>query len=511
LVDFKLQANKEYLENVYVGIAARAEPKNPAGVLEVIMTKSPSPSRIRKIWMETQRFFEGLSALTPDSILSEIGDYCFRLKFKPRFSNEEGERRLKSMKYRMLEVDKFGFETKLPKSDLFWDGEFMYTTIRLEHYVLGKELRERQEHLMSLIEDVMSSGKTFAIVKIADKKVSIGIESYDFEKYIPTRTILVSPYLFAVIVPANLAVDLLYKKYSIKYEEFFCKVSDRLPLNTGILFFKKKFPLYVALDVMGRFAEYLLKKSYKTRTFKVIKKDSDKLLLEDADTDKVKISPEDPWLLRYEWKVGNKLGDGTTDLYHPNFMVKPNTLDIKSKDTYFELKIENSESVLNFKDLEPDISLKLYPSFFDFHFLKSSGERFNLFANVDKRVHPALGIFSARPYLLSDLEKILELWSIINPENGKLTRTQIKKLEQVCVTKVEEWFKEGPKLVKNPVSDEAYRRFVEASVKNVCKGRLSLKEEEKLVQSILSGMFFDVVELFITLRSYIPMEVERSG
>ncbi|MGF3499640.1 MAG: CRISPR-associated protein Csx11, partial [Candidatus Methanosuratincola sp.] len=252
---------KELLQDTYTGLYSRAEPQTPAGVLEVIMTKSPSPSRIRKIWVETRNFFEDLSAVSQSSVLSEIGDYCLRLKFKPRFSNEEDERRLKFMKYRIIEVEKMGFETELPKSDLFWDGEFMYTTIRLEHYVLGDGLEERQKRIKSLIEDVTSSGKTFAVLKIKDRKISISIESYDFEKYIPTRTILVSPYLFVVIVPGNLAVDLLYKKYFTKYEGFFCKVSDRLPFNTGILFFKRKFPLYVALDVMERFTEYLLKLS----------------------------------------------------------------------------------------------------------------------------------------------------------------------------------------------------------------------------------------------------------
>ncbi|MEM3449718.1 MAG: CRISPR-associated protein Csx11 [Nitrososphaerota archaeon] len=506
LVDFELKASKEYLEDVYVGIASRAVPYSPSSVVEVTMTKSPSPSRIRKIWAETGKFFEDLSTVTQSSILSETGNYCLRLKFKPKFSDEDEECLLKSIKYRMLEVEKFSSEMRLPKSDLFWDGDFMYTTIRLEHYVQGKDLMDRQERIRSLVEDIMSSGKTLVVVKIKDKKVSIGIESYDFEGYLPIRTILVSPYLFAVIVPGKLAVNLLYNKYLVKYEECFCKVSNRLPLNIGVVFFKRKFPLYVVLDVMNRFTEAFLKLSSEARTFNVIEKNMGRLLLEEADTDKIKISRGDPWLLTYELKVDDKLGDDSPDLYHPSFIVKASASDIKARDTYFELNMEKPEALLNFKDIEPKMSLKLYPSFFDFHFLRSSGERFNLVSSAGKRVHPVLDIFSLRPYFLKDLEKIVELWSIINPKNGKLTMSQVKKLEYMCVTKIEEWFKEGAKLIKNPVDDGIYQRFVEASVKNTCRGRLTSEEEAKLVQSILSGMFFDVVELFITLGSHIPLK-----
>jgi len=504
---------KEALQDACLTLYSRAERKTPEGILEVVMTKAPSPSRFRKIWKETEKFFKDLSNLTSDFVYDQVGEYCLRLKFTPRYLNDEDKWLIGAEKYTILEVDTFNPDTKLPKADLYWDGIFMYTTMRLEHYVLDKELKKRQEQIRSLIEDVMSSGKTFAVLKIKNKKVSIGIESYEFERYIPTRTILVSPYLFAIIVPGKLAVNLLQKKYLAKYEEFSSKVFDRLQLNIGTVFFKRKFPLYVVLDVMNRFTEYLLKSSSETRVFNVVQRDRDKLILEEVNADKERIAGDNdvPWLLRYEWKVDDRLGDDTVDLYHANFMVKSDTADIKNKDTYFEINMEDSESVLNLKDIEPKMLLKFYPSFFDFHFLKSSGERFDLFSSIGKRLHPALGIYGLKPYLLKDLNKIIELWRIINPKNKKLTISQVKKLEHICITIIGEWSKEGAKLVKNPVDDEVYRMFVESSVKNVCRGRLTDKEEAKLVQSILSGIFFDVVELFITLKSYTSTEAKKVG
>lgn len=41
-----------------------------------------------------------------------------------------------------------------------------------------------------------------------------------------------------------------------------------------------------------------------------------------------------------------------------------------------------------------------------------------------------------KPYLLKDIEKMNELWEIISPEKGKLTTSQIKKLEYMYIKKL---------------------------------------------------------------------------
>jgi hypothetical protein len=214
---------KELLQDTYTGLYSRAEPQTPAGVLEVTMTKPPSPSRIRKIWNETQKVFQGFATITQASVCSEIGDYCYRLKFKPKFLKKEDEQLLKSIKSPILEVDKFDSEIKLPKSDLFWDGEYAYTTIRLEHYALSRVteekskeamLKEKQEYIKQVIEKLATSNKTFVTIKDKrnkQEKIALAIESYSFEKYIPVRTILASPNLFVTLVPAELALSIIQK------------------------------------------------------------------------------------------------------------------------------------------------------------------------------------------------------------------------------------------------------------------------------------------------------------
>jgi hypothetical protein len=508
-----LQRKEKFLDGIYQGLTHRAESEDPARILEVLMTKSASPSRMRKIWMETQAFFEELSAVTQGAVRSEMGDYCLRLRFKPKFLNADDERLLESINSGILEVEKFNSETKLPKSDLFWDGEYAHTTIRLEHYALsggsnkkpkGIVLKEKQEYIKRIIEKLAASSGTFVTAKNKknkEGKIHIAIDSYSFEQYIPTRTILTSPNLFATLVPAELALNLLQNEYLPKYQECFGKVADRLPLNVGILFFKRKFPLYIAMDVMGRLAGNLLSLSSKSRAFKVTKYKSTKLSLEEVNEEKQKLlCTEDSWLVKYMWAVNDKLGDNSEDLYYPNFIVEVNTPEIRKKESYFELS--DVGSTLNIKDIDAGMALKIYPSLFDFHFLGSSGERFHLFLDNEKRSHPLLDSFGMRPYLIKDLEKMNVLWDSINPEKGKLSKSQIKKLEYFCITKIEDWFQTGHELTTNPATDETYKKFVESSVNDICKDKLSSEERKRLVEAILSGMFFDVVELFLTLKSY---------
>ena len=504
---------RESLTDIYGSICNKSDSKDPARILEVLMTKSASPSRLRKIWIETQSFFKNLSNKTADNVRMCIGDYCLRLKFKPKPLSSEGVYLLKSVNSGILEVEKFNPETKLPKSDLFWDGEYAYTTIRLEHYAASgttkkksKEalLKEKQEYIIRVVESLTASNETFVTVK--DKrnkreKITLTIESYSFEKYIPVRTILTSPNLFVTLVPAELALSIIQKEYLPNYQDCFGKVADRLPLNVGILFFKRKFPLYIAMDVMGRLASNLLSLSSQRRTFKVVECNASKLSLEDDNKEKQKLlhTKDSKWLAKYEWEIDNKLGDNSEDLYYPNFIVTTDTPDIKKKETYFELG--NIGSILNIKDIEASMSLQIYPSLFDFHFLGATDERFHLFSDNKKRRHPLLGAFGMRPYLLKDIEKMNELWNIISPEKGKLATSQIKKLEYACITKIEDWFQTGQDLTTNPAFDETYRKFVNSSITNICN-RLSPDERNKLAEAIFSGMFFDVVELFLILKSY---------
>jgi|YelNatPaOPRAMG01_1025707.scaffolds.fasta_scaffold00244_38 CRISPR-associated Csx11 family protein len=504
---------REALSDIYDSICKKSDSKDPARILEVLMTKSASPSRLRKMWIEIQAFFKNLSNKTAENVHIYTGDYCLRLKFKPNPLSAEGESFLKTVNFGMLDVDRYNSETKLPKSDLFWDGEYAYTTIRLEHYAQsgvtkekskGVLLKEKQEFIKQIVEKLQASNETFVTIRGKRnnrEEIALGIESYSFEKYIPVRTILVSPNLFVTLVPAELALSIIQKEYLPKYQECFGKVADRLPLNMGILFFKRKFPLYIAMDVMAKLADNLLSLSSERRIFKVEGSSASELVLEEDNKDKQQLlCTKDKWLVKYKWKIDDKLGDNSEDLYYPNFIVTTDNPDVKKKETYFELG--NLGSILNIKDTKAGMSLQIYPSLFDFHFLGATSERFHLFSDNKKRQHQLLGAFGMRPYLLKDIEKMNELWDIISPEKGKLTRSQIKKLEYACITKIEDWFRRGQTMTTSPAVDETYRKLVESSIANICKDRLSPDERNKLTEAILSGMFFDVVELFLTLKSY---------
>ncbi|MDI6689140.1 MAG: hypothetical protein QME54_01725 [Actinomycetota bacterium] len=154
----------------------------------------------------------------------------------------------------------------------------------------------------------------------------------------------------------------------------------------------------------------------------------------------------------------------------------------------------SEKQIKHIKNIQKDEKLKLWINHFDFEFLDSSTRRFDLVLQENKRrEHPIMGKFGPRPYLLEDLERMRELWEDIN---GKLTASQINKLKFLCAGKLEEWGLRD----KNPSEDKGYEEFIMSSVENICD-EVDVKTRERLTKAILSGMFFDVIELFMTLKS----------
>ena len=428
------------------------------------------------------------------------GGYCLRMKIEPEFMDDETrkffeDKRNKYQPYELVELD---FDIPLPKTDLYWDGEYFNTTLRIENYVTAHQAEDLQQILKEKQEKIRTASKKLinSILKIKDrgkdKITEIKIRNVDFEEYLPFRKIMVSPNRLRILVPANLALKIV-RGFLNKYNDKFSKVCGRLSFNLGIAFFKRKFPLFAAMDGVGRSIESLtseLNREDGWRRFKVTSIDDSEIkVVEIGNNVKEKVSTEfGSWINVYGWKICQKLRDESEDLYHPNFIVTNASGD---EETYFEITLRKKDvAIVNVKDLDGKI-IEIVPNLFDFQFFDSTARRFDL---ALPRKHELLGESSPRPYLLEDVEKIIELWNILNE---KLTRTQIKKLEYVCANKIKEWELKG----KNLAEDFEFKEFVE----NIC-GRLSEGDKKIITSSILSGMFFDVIELFIKMKSQIGGE-----
>jgi CRISPR-associated Csx11 family protein len=493
--DFQL--SKKELKATYLSLKSRFGSDEAKEWAVGLFTKPPSPSRLLRIWNETQAFFNLLFNTTQAFAKDRIGGHCVRLKIKPRL-DEEGREFLEreENKYQTYDLEKIEFDSriKLPKTDLWWDGKYFHTTTRIENYTDGDTLKEKQGVIEENIEN-LKRGELPIILRVKksikgkkeEVKVKIGIEDIQKEEYLPIRKILVSPTTYQVLVPSDLAFDLV-REHVEKYESEFGKVRGRLSLNFGCLFFKRKTPISAVLDGAGRLVESMRNKSSDVISLGV-KRDGEKL----------EITSKSVGVYHPVWKINSRLGNGKEDLYYPNFFVKDEELKEKS---CFEVSVDdNKGTIINFSKLEDD-EIFIYPSLFDYQFLESSVDRFRL-SFINQRKHDIIGDNGPRPYLLEDVEKFQWLKEVFDRISSW---TPIRDVEALAISKRLEWSKEGELGDKKNV----YEELIDSSLENKISKFFdteSWKNNIKpfLLDSILEGSFFDAIELF---KSIMKMELK---
>ncbi|MBO3840414.1 MAG: CRISPR-associated protein Csx11 [Nitrososphaerota archaeon] len=412
-------------------------------MIRILLEKSPSPSRLRRVWRELLDFSERSESLAR--------------KF---FDNQKLLRRRLVIEVEgKLEPGRLG-DTKIG-AVICKDNKTLITADHLDAKLNGKKLGEYNEKDLKELFANMRLAVTWSDGSRQELKVK---EIKDIQSYAPILPVYKTTGEFMLLCPAKPALSIVNEIKSYFFNRFE-KALGKLNLNLGVLYFKYKYPLYIILDAGKRLIKEfeLLKRKEREVT---IKKVNESFLFNNLG-----------------WRITPKLRDGGDDRYYP------------------VLKDANTGDYVSLLDLADGSRVKVHMNHFDFENVDSSQKRFGFaIEGNNQRVHAVLGTDGPRPYLLEDLGEIFHLWTIL----CKLTRSQIKNLEQTCVTKIEEWFRESSVPRKNPAEDGTYRAFVEASVRNICKDGLIREEKEKLVQAILSGMFFDTVELFITLGSHIP-------
>ena len=228
------------------------------------------------------------------------------------------------------------------------------------------------------------------------------------------------------------------------------------------------------------------------------------------------LSPENPELtneefrpIKYEIKVPYKLGDGNTDYYHPY-------LRVGNPDEAINVKIENETiTQKHVTKIKRDDSLEFEKYYFDFVFLDSNVRRFD----VGKERRHWLFTESEnkpKPYLLWDVDDFERLRKLI--ADLDLTTTQIMNLYEMLISKLNEWeIRKPPAELLNSENKEnkekakVFERLVDNAIKSTPlrlkvveseetrKGRITKEDYEFLKNLIMSGLFFDFVDLWHTI------------
>ncbi|RLB13072.1 MAG: CRISPR-associated protein Csx11 [Deltaproteobacteria bacterium] len=437
-------------------------------LINILLAKTPTPSTVFDAWLSTERFFKEIAGLGGD----KKGVQAFlRQKQRPKLKvklicSEEG---LQSNIYIGATYDAW---IDKEKAELVFINEE-----KTECWVIGKEYDERCERdwknkqvtIMTTLKDKSRARLTFEILEVEKSN-----------SFYPYRTIAISPAIFLVLVPADKAIKIsqfIHKEYARQ----FGKVTGRLPISVGNIFFHKKMPMFVVLDAARRMIsnfEQLHQKAISlivkehTPNWQIRATQEIDLLLEDKDTKQT-----------IKWKLPLRLADCQMDYFHPYMMFQEQSPNLNGEDVMRRksyLPAVDGSPLVHFSDIKKRDLLISHPNYYDYMFLDSTTRRFDLYLNSDRRKNTN-PLEYPKPMFLEKLEEIELLWSYLR-SLPDLTDTALRNIESLL--------REKPAQL-NCLADSV-----------ITKG-LGVKKSSMLFNpfynAIKNGLFFDCLELYLRI------------
>ncbi len=452
-------------------------------ILHKLCQKPSSPSRLMRIWRDTTNFFTTI-AENIENIIQEVLEVeaCI---IKTKNFALKSKKLVENMPY-IVEIPNFGVAGEIVWEENCETPIFRVITPHLSRYLLSNKDRvlgegikifhpERKELVgVALIGDV---------IPVEDSKAY--------------RVITISPTLFMAILPARTSYELL-KKIKQEYETQFGKVFGKLPLHVGLIYFKRKMPMFAVLNSANRMMKFEVEGSSGIKF--VVTSDpvyeNDCIYLEVRSVDREHRSSS------YKIRVPYKLGDGDIDYYHPYLAVEDSSEDV------VEIKIGENNTIVqkHICRTKQDDVIKSEIYFLDLLFLDSNVRRFDI---GKKRKHWLFtkSTNKPKPYLLWDIDNFERLRELVM-DKLRLTTTQVMNLYEMLIEKIEDWNLMDVDKLRN---DGTFEMLVKNAIKSVPlrlkvvkdgesgNGKISKKDYEFLKESILNGMFFDFVDLWHTI------------
>lgn len=260
------------------------------------------------------------------------------------------------------------------------------------------------------------------------------------EEYYPFIEITKSPLSLRLILPALDSIKILELVTKL-YKERFRKGIGKLPLNTGLLVSKRKFPLYVLLDAGER-----------TLNDEIFKKP------EEMDS----------------WYDITELED---DKYYGFYPVKK----LSGNDKYYTLD--------ELASLSKGKHFTLYPGYFDFDLLLATTDRYKINYESKKRTDEDYRLLSSRPYYFYQISQMVYLWEILY---NNISISQINFIEEMFNRKLIEWR-------NNPDKEIVFREFIVATLKDAFAKKwseLRVETRDFLINSALNRLLLDTIILF---------------
>ncbi len=434
--------------------------------------KTPSFARVRRVWETTSKFWDEALA----EIKEVIDPITERLVLKVRTNNlslptnNAYEAKVNETKFTVF------YENKNPKGADGLENFVIIENLELLAKKLPVEIKtdSRKDLVDTLLEGLKDKNIDFfnsndpSEVLASSKFNSIEIESCN---YSPVIEITKDPERFMVLVPADKALEAA-KKIKEKYEKEMGKVRNRLPMNLGIVYAVYHAPLPAIMD-----AGYRLMQIYnKEEKWKLAKQPEE-------NSNYFKLSFENNQV----WTIPSKMGDCSEDIWYPYFYVL--NAEAKPEKRPLSFKGPTGNWLVHVSELKEGDIVQVTPSYFDFEYLSSASQRFEISYNIEGKRRS--NDRKHRPYYLDDLDEIERVWAILST---KLSNSQIKKVNTLVEEKRRDW------AISSENEDDTFKSYVENVVENLkWKQPLAEHEKQKLVDFCVNGKFVDVLEIHMSI------------
>lgn len=375
----------------------------------------------------------------------------------------------------------------------------------VQQLILKNLLREKEGH--NLVRLKVAGGYGLGRKDLGAAKL-LQVQIHDIP-FFPVVPILAEPRIFAVLLPARAAVELVRRIYR-KYEREMGKVRWRLPLTLGTVFFPRHLPLRIVLDAGWR----LLKREPKPIKVEITGEVESSGY---SANDEIGVHPRlGTWPTQVkvratvsgpepsahgrkaclEWEVPTVMGDKKTfDIWYPWVkLISPEA--VEDRPLFFKGDGGNWLHVVELRDGD---QIEFYPSTWDFVFLDGPAERFAIAYDSDSR---RLGL-QRRPYYLEEIEPLVGLWKKV--KKG-LSSAQRHNLWQILLSHYSRWCGEGftaevwQQFCRDALLNAEWRKTEKNRFLEII-GRLGpdFPELSSLWGAAASGVLFDLFELFMTI------------
>ncbi len=311
--------------------------------------------------------------------------------------------------------------------------------------------------------------------------------------YQPVIPILAEPQRYMAIVPAASAMAVM-DGIVHRYHAQMARVQDRLALNTGILFFRRRDPLSNVLDAGRR----LLERPVQDEQWRVASVTPPR----SAPTPTPEVGAVPPgtgptdWSLRFvdgtTWRYPIKMGDGTTDdVWYPYLRLVSQGVD------------QPANALAHISDLTASDCVTVSPSRVHLGFLDRVGQRFGLGEGQGDGM-PVIRQHQG-DFLFNDYLDIPRLWAALTDGEHPLSMSQLRQLRTRIELKREAWRPAGISFTSP--AETIFERHVEMSLADAGEQwwpSLDTAQQNLVRTAALSGSLSDILRLYLNVLDKSP-------